>query len=144
LTKEKVFMSIEIIKIIFKKIRMVSTLVASWSIWIFIFFIFKNIKNIQIHGLTPKGQSSFFSKNTSKVPFLAQEAQTKKNYFFAFLTVRSCPRLLKEHVKKVLQKLAARIGKEEFFSLVPGRERSCPFFAKKQVSYYNFWTESSF
>jgi hypothetical protein len=35
------------------------------------------IKNTQIHGLIPKGPSSFFSKNTSKLPFLAQEAQTK-------------------------------------------------------------------
>jgi hypothetical protein len=35
---------------------------------------FKNkIKNTQVHGLTPKGRSSFFSKNTSKLPFLAQK-----------------------------------------------------------------------
>jgi hypothetical protein len=33
-----------------------------------------NIKNTQIHGLTSKGRSSLFSKNTSKLPFLAQEA----------------------------------------------------------------------
>jgi hypothetical protein len=39
-----------------------------------------NIKNTQILGLTPKGQSSFFSKNTSKLPFLAQEAQMRKKY----------------------------------------------------------------
>jgi hypothetical protein len=35
---------------------------------------FFNIKNTQIHGLTSKGRSSLFSKNTSKLPFLAQEA----------------------------------------------------------------------
>jgi hypothetical protein len=57
----------------------------------------KNIKNTQIHGLTLEGQSSFFLKNTSKLPFLAQEAQT---IFFAFLTVRSCPRLLGEKFHK--------------------------------------------
>jgi hypothetical protein len=65
------------------------------------------------------------------LPFLAQEAQTKRNYFFAFLIVRSCPRLLKEHGQKVLQKLTAWIGKEKFFSFVPNRERSYPFFPKK-------------
>jgi hypothetical protein len=31
-----------------------------------------------IFTLTPKGQRSFFSKNGSNMPFLAQEAQTKK------------------------------------------------------------------
>jgi hypothetical protein len=62
----------------------------------------------------------------------------KKNYFFAFLVLKSYPRLLGEHVQKVLQKLTTWIGKEKFFSLVPGRERSCPFFAKKQVSYHIF------
>jgi hypothetical protein len=48
--------------------------------------------------LTPKGRRSFFyKKNTSNLPFLAQEAQTKKNKFFikklikkiAILTIRS-------------------------------------------------------
>jgi hypothetical protein len=34
--------------------------------------------------------------------------------------------------------LTARIGKEKKFSLVHGKERSCPFFVKKQVSYHNF------
>jgi hypothetical protein len=43
---------------------------------------FLKIKSRQIHGLTPKGQSSFFSKNTPKLPFLVQEAQTKKMFFF--------------------------------------------------------------
>jgi hypothetical protein len=68
----------------------------------------------------------------------------KKYIFFAFLTVRSCPRLLGEHVQKVLQKLIARIRKEKFFSIVPGKERSCLFFTKKQVSCNNFWKESPF
>jgi hypothetical protein len=92
-------------------------------------------------ALTPKGQRSFFSKNTSKLPFLAQEAQTKKYiYIFAFLAIRSCPRLLLlgEHVQKVMQKLIAWIGKERFFSLMLGRERRYPFFAKKQVFSHNF------
>jgi hypothetical protein len=35
----------------------------------------------------------------------------KKSYFFAFLTVRSCPRLIGEYVQKLLQKLTARFGK---------------------------------
>jgi hypothetical protein len=47
-------------------------------------------------------------------------------------------------VQKVSQKLTARIGKEKFFSLVPSKERSCPFFAKKQVSFHNFLMESTF
>jgi hypothetical protein len=41
----------------------------------------------------------------------------KKIYSFAFLTIRSCPRLLGEYVQKVLQKLTSRIGKEIFFPL---------------------------
>jgi hypothetical protein len=57
--------------------------------------------------LTPKGPSPFFSKNTSKLPFLAQEAQMKFYYIFALSTIGSCPRLLGEHVQKVLQKLTA-------------------------------------
>jgi hypothetical protein len=43
------------------------------------------------------------------MPFLAQEAQTKKNFFFAILSVRSCPRLLGEHVQKVSKKLTTWI-----------------------------------
>jgi hypothetical protein len=66
------------------------------------------------------------------VPFLAQEAQMKKIYIFAFFIVRSCPRLLGEHVQRVLQKLTAQIGKEKYFSLVSNRERSCPFYAKNK------------
>jgi hypothetical protein len=62
----------------------------------------------------------------------------KKNVFFPILTVRSCPTALGEHVQKVAEKLTARIGKEKKFSLVHGKERSCPFFVKKQVSYHNF------
>jgi hypothetical protein len=75
------------------------------------FYFILNIKNTQIHGLTPKGQRPFSSKKHLKLPFLAQEAQMKKNYFFSFLTIRSCPRLLGEHVQRVLQKLTAWIGK---------------------------------
>jgi hypothetical protein len=45
--------------------------------------------------------------------------------------MRSCLKLLGEHVQNVLQKLTARIGKEKFSSLVPSTKRSCPFFAKK-------------
>jgi hypothetical protein len=62
----------------------------------------------------------------------------KKNKNSAFLTMRSFPRLLGEHAQKVSQKLTARIGKEKVFSLVPSKERSYPFFAKKQVSCHNF------
>jgi hypothetical protein len=50
--------------------------------------------------LTPKKQRSFVSKNTSKLPFLAQEAQTIKKLFFSSLTIRSCLRLLGKHIKK--------------------------------------------
>jgi hypothetical protein len=45
-------------------------------------------------------------------------------FFFAFLTKRSCPRLLGEHVQKVLQKLTAWIGKEKFFPLCPVRKEA--------------------
>jgi hypothetical protein len=47
-------------------------------------------------NLTP-----FFSKNTPKLPFLAEEAQIIFfNIFFALSTVGSCPILLGEHVQK--------------------------------------------
>jgi hypothetical protein len=59
--------------------------------------------------LTSKGRRSFFSKKCSKAPFLAQEANTKKNSFFGILTVKSCLRLLGEHVQKVSKKLTVRI-----------------------------------
>jgi hypothetical protein len=59
----------------------------------------------------------YILKKHLKLSFLAQEAQMKKEFFFAFLTIRSCPRLLGEHVQKVSQKLIARIGKEKFFPL---------------------------
>ena len=107
-------------------------------------FIYFNIKNTKIHSLTPKGQRPFLSKNTSKLPFLTQEAQTEILVFFAFLTKRSCPRLLEEHVQKVLQKLTSWMGKEKFFSLLTSKKRNCPFFAKKQVYCHNFWMESPF
>jgi hypothetical protein len=92
------------------------------------------IKITQIHDLSPKERRPFFSKITSKLPFLTEEAQMIYLLFiiYLFLTKRSCPRLLEEHVQKVLQKLTAWIGKEKFFSLVLDRERSCPFFAKKK------------
>jgi hypothetical protein len=82
----------------------------------------------------------FFSQNsTSKLPFLTQEAQTKKYYFFAFLTTRSYPRLLRKHVQEVLQKLTAWIGKEMLFSLVPSRkEAAYSMSKKKQVYCHNF------
>jgi hypothetical protein len=59
--------------------------------------------------LTPKGPRLFFSKNTLDLPYQAQEAQMNFLKFFALSTMRSCPRLLGEHVQKVLLKLTARI-----------------------------------
>jgi hypothetical protein len=59
--------------------------------------------------LTPKGLWPFFLKNTPKLPFLAQEAQMKKNKNLALSTIRSCLRLLGEDVQNVLQKLTTRI-----------------------------------
>jgi hypothetical protein len=94
----------------------------------------KSIKNRQIHGLTPKGQSSFFSK----LPFQAQEAQTFFLNFFAFLTVRSCLGLLGEHVQKVLQKLNAQIGKKSFFSLCLGGKEDAHFFQKNKFLVITF------
>jgi hypothetical protein len=59
--------------------------------------------------LTPKGPRVFFSKNTPNLPFLAQEAQMKFFSLFCTSTVGSCPRLLGEHVQKVLRELSAWI-----------------------------------
>jgi hypothetical protein len=82
-------MSIEIIKIIFQKIKTVrQSLLPDPSK---LKKKIKNIKNTQIHGLITKGQSSFFSKNTSKLLFLAQEAQTKKNFIFCILNPKILP-----------------------------------------------------
>jgi hypothetical protein len=56
-------------------------------------------------NLTP-----YFSKNTPKLPFLAEKAQ--KNFFnflFALSTVGSCPGLLGERVQKNSQNLTAQI-----------------------------------
>jgi hypothetical protein len=80
--------------------------------------------------LIPKGQRSFFSKKHLKSAISSSRSPNpKKNYFFAHLTVRSFPRLLGEHVQKVLKQLIARIvrlqclnWKEKFLSLVPGRD----------------------
>jgi hypothetical protein len=56
-------------------------------------------------NLTP-----FFSKNTPKLPFLAEEAQMNFfNFFFALSTAGTCPRLLGEHVQKNSQNLTTRI-----------------------------------
>jgi hypothetical protein len=87
-TKARVCMSIEIIIIIFKKIRTVSTLIASWFIW-----INKKSKNKKHTNPwpNPKGRMLFFSKNTSKLPFLAQEAQTKINLFFCIFNHKILP-----------------------------------------------------
>jgi hypothetical protein len=54
----------------------------------------------------------------------------KKKKKFAFLTVRSCSRLLGEHVQKVLQKLTTRIGKEIFFPCARQRKK-LPILCKK-------------
>jgi hypothetical protein len=62
----------------------------------------------------------------------------KNKIKIVFLIIKSCPRLLGEHVQKVLQKLIAQIGKLKKIPLVPSRERSYPFFVKKQVSCHNF------
>jgi hypothetical protein len=62
----------------------------------------------------------------------------KKNYFFSFLTVRSCPRLLGEHVQKVSQNLTARIGKEKLFFLVPGKEKAAHSSQKNKLLVVTF------
>jgi hypothetical protein len=56
-------------------------------------------------NLTP-----FFSKNTPKLSFLAEEVQMNFfNFFFTLSTIGSCPRLLGEHVQNILQNLTALI-----------------------------------
>jgi hypothetical protein len=67
------------------------------------------IKEAKGAHLTLKGLRPIFPKNTPNQPFLAQEALPNIFHFLALLTVRSCPRLLQEHVQKVSQKLTARI-----------------------------------
>jgi hypothetical protein len=59
--------------------------------------------------LTPKVPKPFFSKSPN-LPFLAQKVQMNFFfYLFVLSTIGACPRLLGEHVKKVLQKLTAQI-----------------------------------
>jgi hypothetical protein len=84
-----------------------------------------NIINIECL-LIPKGRRSIFSKNCSYLPFLAKEVQAILFLFFAILTVRSCPRLLEEHVVKVSKSWPHGLwdydiwsGKKSFFSLCP-------------------------
>jgi hypothetical protein len=84
-------------------------------IWFFIDIVDKLSSIKQTLGaktpLTPKGRRSIFSKKSSNLPFLAQEAQIKNKIksFFGILTVRSCPRLLGEHGEKVSKTLTTRI-----------------------------------
>jgi hypothetical protein len=63
-----------------------------------------------INSFTPHGRRPFFSKKhlTSAI-FSSRSPNEIKNYFFAFLTIRSCPRLLGKHVQKVSKKLTSRI-----------------------------------
>jgi hypothetical protein len=64
----------------------------------------------------------FFPKNTPNWPFLAQEALLKFFHFFVLLTVRSCPRLLQEHVQKVDRTDCEIISFEVQRKVVPGRD----------------------
>jgi hypothetical protein len=59
--------------------------------------------------LTPKGPRVFFSKNAPNLPFLAQEAQMIFFSLFFTFNVRSCTRLLRGYVQKVLRHLTTRI-----------------------------------
>jgi hypothetical protein len=43
------------------------------------------------------------------MPFIAQVAKMEFYFIFRILTIGSCPRLLGEHVEKVLKKLTTRI-----------------------------------
>jgi hypothetical protein len=62
------------------------------------------------HQLKGANLTPFFSKNTPKLPFLAEEAQMNFfNFFFALSIVGSCPRLLREHVQNISQNLTTRI-----------------------------------
>jgi hypothetical protein len=59
-----------------------------------------------------KDGGHFSQKNAQKLsflPFLPFQTKNKIIYFFALLTVRSCPRLLGEHVQKVSETFTARI-----------------------------------
>jgi hypothetical protein len=61
-------------------------------------------------GVKGTNLTLLFSKNTPKLPFLTEEAQMNFfNFFFALSTIRSCPRLLGEHVQNISQKLTTRI-----------------------------------
>jgi hypothetical protein len=78
-------------------------------------------------NLTPKGH--FFSKKYLKFAIYGSRSPNKNLFIFAILTVRSCPRLLGEHVQKVSKKLTAWIvrllrlkWKEKFSSLVLGKD----------------------
>jgi hypothetical protein len=56
-----------------------------------------------------KDEGPFSQKKCSNRPFLTQEAFTIFLFFFEILTVRSYPRLLREHVQIFSKKLTARI-----------------------------------
>jgi hypothetical protein len=111
-----------------------------------------NIKNTQIHDQTPKGQSSFFSKNTSKLPFLAQEAQTNFfNFFFAFLIIRSCAKrgscvkTTRRTCAKSFEKVD-RIDWERkvYFPLCPTRKEAAHFLQKNKFLVITFEWEVQF
>jgi hypothetical protein len=74
---------------------------------------------MQILFLTYKGLRPIFSKNTPKLPFLAQEGQMKKKRLFALSTIRSCPRLLGEHVQKVCEIITFEVERILFFPSCP-------------------------
>jgi hypothetical protein len=93
------------------------------------FFI--NIKNTQIHGLTLRGQSSFFSKTTSKLPFLAQEAQT---IFILFEGIFNC-KILYLTTRRTCAKSFSKVDymdwkREDFFPCAWQRKK-LPILRKK-------------
>jgi hypothetical protein len=99
---------------------------------------------------TPKRlRGVFFPKNTSKRPFLAQEALMNLFLFFCTFNCKIYPRLLQEHVQKVSQKLTVRIVrllhlkfKEKFFPLcLAGTvDFDCPWYKNFQLPTLRFCT----
>jgi hypothetical protein len=73
------------------------------------------------------------------LPILAQEVQIEENKLkIAFSTIRSYPRLLGEHVQKVLQKLTTLNGKESFFPLYTTRREAAHSAQKNKLLVITF------
>jgi hypothetical protein len=70
---------------------------------------------------------AFFLKKDPKTTISSsQSPNEKKKNFYALSTIGSCPKLLGEHIQKVLHKLTARIVDYNVWSKKKSFSPSCP------------------